>query len=589
MNENSGSTIQKYKPLRKWIPLVLLPLMVVARFVPDMVQNGPAMMWAVAAFGPFLVGLLIMLWWLFASRARWTERLLGLVALIGLFVVVGLVMDPSMQGPPIIVMTIPLGIAGFAIGLILFSKLLSFKRTIFALVLALFGMSVTALLKNDGVWGNFAFGLDWRWRATPEEQFLATRSSHTSSPETNEGVERMRAAFQKPEWPGFRGPDRDGSQHGQVFSSNWATNPPEELWRIQLGPAWSSFAVAGGFLVTQEQRGDVEAVVCYNAETGAEVWSQTIASRFFEALGGLGPRATPTIADSFVYAMGAEGWLMKLDAADGKVVWKVDVRKVAEREPPMWGFASSPLVTDGVAVIHSGGKDDKGVLAFDTATGDLRWSVAASEQSYGSLQVATLQGQRLLGLLTDQGAQFLDPTKGTTVFNYTWQHPGYRALQPQIIGDNKVLIPTGLGSGTRLIEVSQKDQVLSAVELWTTRDMKPDFNDVVVHEGYVYGFDNAIFACIDLKDGSLKWKDGRYGKGQVLLLADSDLLLVLGEKGDAVLLKADPTGHQVLGKLQALEGKTWNHPVVVNDRLYVRNAREAACYRLPTLNASEPP
>ena len=587
MSEDSNLVGTQYKPLRKWVPVVLLPLMVAARFVPDLVQNGPAMIWAVAAFGPFLIGLGIMLWWLFASRARWTERLVGLVALVGLSVGVGLVMDPSMQGPLIIVMTIPMGIAGFAIGLILFANLLSFKRTVFALGLALLGMSVSTLLKNDGVWGNFAFGLDWRWKATPEEQFLANRSNQAASPIANEGVEVMRAAFQKPEWPGFRGPDRDGAQHGQVFAASWEQNPPKELWRIQLGPAWSSFAVAGNFLFTQEQRGDMEAIVCYNAESGAEIWSQTIASRFFEGLGGLGPRATPTIADGFVYAMGAEGWLMKLDATDGTVAWSVDVRKAADRAPPMWGFSSSPLVTDGVAVIHCGGKGDKGVLAFDTASGDLRWSAAASEQSYGSLQVVTLQGQRMLGLLTDQGAEFLDPAKGTTVFNYNWQHPGYRALQPQIVDDNKVLIPTGLGSGTRLIEVSTNDQVWSAKDLWTTRDMKPDFNDVVVHQGYMYGFDNAIFACVDLKDGSLKWKEGRYGKGQVLLLADSDLLLVLSEKGELVLLKADATGHQVLAKLQALEGKTWNHPVVVNDRLYVRNAREAACYQLPTVNSGD--
>ena len=586
MHENSDSTIQTYQPLRIWVPLILLPLMVLARFLPDLVPNGPGMMWAVAAFGPVLVGLLVMLWWLFASRARWTERVVGLVALVGLFVVVGLVLDRSMQGPLIIVMMIPMGIAGFAIGLILFSKWLSFHRTIFALGLALLGISVSALLKNDGVWGNFAFGLDWRWNATPEEQFLASRSSQAAAPVTNDSLEKIRAALQNPEWPGFRGPDRDGTQHGQVFAASWEKNPPEELWRIQVGPAWSSFAVAGGFLFTQEQRGDVEAVACYNAETGAEVWSQTIASRFFEALGGLGPRATPMIYDGCVYAMGAEGWLLKLDAADGQIDWKVDVRQVAACKPPIWGFSASPLVVDGVAMIHCGGTGDKGILAFDTANGELLWSAAAGQQSYGSLQIVMLKDQRLLGLLSDEGAQFYNPVDGTSVFDYAWKHSGYRALQPQIIDGNKVLIPTGLGAGTRLIEVDRVGPTLIGKELWTSSKMKPDFNDVVVHHGYMYGFDNTIFACVDLTDGSLKWKGGRYGKGQVLLLADSDLLLVLSETGNVVLLKADPTGHQELGTLSALEGKTWNHPVVVNDRLYVRNAREAACYRLPTVNTN---
>jgi outer membrane protein assembly factor BamB len=175
MSEETKSAGPQYKPLRTWVPLVLLPLMVVARFVPDLVQDGPSGIWAVAAFGPFLVGFVIMLWWLFLSRARWTERLVGFVALIVLFIAVGMILDPSMQGPPITVMTIPMGIAGFALGLILFANLLSFQRTVFALGIALIGMSVSALLKNDGVWGNFAFGLDWRWQTTPEEDFLACR------------------------------------------------------------------------------------------------------------------------------------------------------------------------------------------------------------------------------------------------------------------------------------------------------------------------------------------------------------------------------------------------------------------------------
>ena len=110
--------------------------------------------------------------------------------------------------------------------------------------------------------------------------------------------------------------------------------------------------------------------------------------------------------------------------------------------------------------------------------------------------------------------------------------------------------------------------------------MKPDFNDIVIHRGYCSGFDNAIFGCLDLKDGAQKWAVGRYGKGQVLLLAESDLLLVLSEKGELVLLRASPESFQELAKIQAMEGKTWNHPVVVGDKLYIRNAEEAVCYRL---------
>lgn len=570
------------KPLRIGMPLLLLPCMVVARFVPGMVQDGPGWIWMVAAFGPFLLSLLILLWWLTISRAGWLERVLGLVGIVVALIVAGGLLHPTMQGPPMIVMTVPMGIACFTVGLLATSQWLTIRRTGLAVMLALLGFGFSALLKNGGVWGNFAFDLSWRWKASSEEQFLAARSGEVNTSAINiSDIERAREAFSAPEWSGFRGSQRDGVQRGVVFSADWTTTPPEELWRIPVGPAWSSFAVAGPYLVTQEQRGDSEAVVCYDANTGAEVWAQSIESRFFEALGGLGPRATPTIAAGSIYAMGAEGWLWKLDAVDGAILWQVDVRQVANRQPPMWGYSCSPLIYEDKVIVHSAGAGDKGIVAFDTTSGELRWSVASSEQSYGSLQVTELLGSKQLAILTDAGVQLLNPADGSTLLEYSWKHSGYRALQPQVVGNDQLLIPTGMGRGTRLIEVSQEDGSWQGKEIWTSRDMKPDFNDLVVHNGHMYGFDNAIFACVDLQDGKRKWKGGRYGKGQLLLLADSGLLLILGEQGQLALVKATPESHQELAQLPAFKAKTWNHLTLVGDRLYIRNAEEAVCYRLP--------
>jgi hypothetical protein len=136
-----------------------------------------------------------------------------------------------------------------------------------------------------------------------------------------------------------------------------------------------------------------------------------------------------------------------------------------------------------------------------------------------------------------------------------------------------------MGTGTRRIEVDFEQQPWAGREVWTSRRLKADFNDLVIHEGHAYGFDGAIFSCVDLQTGDLKWRGGRYGKGQVVLLEDSGLLLVAGERGRVFLLNADPAELIELGSFQAIEGKTWNHPVVVGDRLYLRNAQQAACYQ----------
>lgn len=568
----------RFKPLRTWIPLLLLPVMASMRFISGLVQNGPSAIWMASAFGPFLVGVLVIGWWLVASRARWFERLLGVAGLVAIVAIVQVLADSSMRGPPLIVMTIPLTIAAFAIGLIWLGSHLSVRRTVGALLLALLGAGVSDVLRTDGVWGDFSLGLNWRWAPTAESRLLATRRNAASGNASKAAVDP--AAFRSPEWPGFRGPATDGTQHGIAFSDDWQSHPPKELWRIPVGPAWSSFAVADRYLVTQEQRGDDEAVVCYDGDTGTQVWEHTIPARFFEALGGLGPRATPTIADGAVYSLGAEGWLLKLDAVDGTLLWKVDLRKEANREPPMWGFAASPCVHDGLVIIYAGGNGDKGVLAFKAADGTPAWSAPCGIQSYGTVQIVNLLGRSMLALLSEQGAHFWEPNSGAELLRYEWPHPGYRALQPKIIDRDLLLIPTGMGTGTRLVRVSETDGTLVGEAVWTSKELKSDFNDCVLHKGCAYGFDNTIFTCIDLENGKRRWKGGRYEKGQALLLADSGLIVVLCERGELVLLRANPDRLEELAKLPALTGKSWNHPVVVGNRLYLRNAEEAVCYEL---------
>ncbi len=184
-------------------------------------------------------------------------------------------------------------------------------------------------------------------------------------------------------------------------------------------------------------------------------------------------------------------------------------------------------------------------------------------------------------MLTNKELNLINPADGKVLLNYECAFRGYRVLQPQAIEGDSILLATGMGEGIQKIHITNNDGQWSADQVWTSTQMKPDFNDFVVHQGHAYGFDGAIFACIDLKDGKRKWKGGRYGKGQVLLLNDSGQLLVISEKGEVVLLKADPDAHTELAKFQALEGKTWNHPVMVGDQLFVRNSEQAASFRLP--------
>jgi outer membrane protein assembly factor BamB len=565
------------RPLRAWPALVLVVLMVAARFGPTYLEGGLSNYWMIAVFGPLLCCVLILIWWLAASRATWKERVFGLLGLlVGLAVTVVLV-HPTMRGPGTTYLTAPMGFLLFGLSAAFLAKRRPATRTGLSVLLAFVGFGYSLLLRNEGMTGEYAMDTYWRWTTSAEATMLA---AHRAEPGTRRSAVTVTEALATAEWPGFRGADRTGHSRGPQISTNWSSSPPKQLWKIPVGPGWSSFAVAGKLLFTQEQRGPMETVVCYDADTGHEIWTRQIETRFDDPLGGPGPRATPTIANGGLFVMGATGMFLRLNPATGAIVWQQDLKAIAGRTaPPMWGFSASPLVTGSVAIAYGGGAGDKGLVAFDVASGKLQWSAAAGADSYSSPQLNTIAGEELVLLLSNEGLVCVEPAAGKERLNYQWKFQGYRALQPTVIGDT-VLLPTAMNLGTRAIRISKKDGQLAAEELWTSRNLKPDFTDLIVHQGHVYGIDGGIFTCVDLKTGERKWKGGRYGKGQAVLLENSGLLLVSAEDGRVVLLRADPGEHSELASFKALEGKTWNHPVVVGDRLYVRNAQEAACYQL---------
>jgi outer membrane protein assembly factor BamB len=565
------------RPLRAWPALLLALLMVAARFGPD-ISDEAASYWMVSVFGPLLCCLLLLIWWLAASRATWRERLFGFLGLVAAAALSIALAHPSMRGAATSYFTLPLGFFLFAIAATLFKQARPPFRSGMAVLLAFAGFAVSMLLRNDGMTGNYKFSFHPRWRKTAEETMLAS-AKPASKNTTQIDQSGLAASLVHPDWPEFRGIDRAGRSLAPKISTNWSARPPQQLWKIPVGPAWSSFSVAGKMLFTQEQRGPKETVVCYDADSGKEIWKTEIDARLDDPMGGPGPRATPTLANAALYVTGSTGTFFRLNPITGQIVWKKELTQIAGSKTPMWGFSDSPLVV-GQNVIVYGGGGEKGLLAFDTASGDLRWSAPCSGDSYGSPQLNTILGEDSIAMLTKSGLLLLDPANGKTRLDYNWPIPQYRALQPQIIGSDTILLPTAMSMGTRAIRLKKNNGQYAAEELWTSRQLKPDFVDLVVYQGHAYGNDGGILTCIDLKTGERKWKGGRYGKGQILLLENSALLLILSEQGQVVLVAADPTDHREVASFQALEGKTWNHPVLVNDRLYVRNSQEAAAYRI---------
>jgi outer membrane protein assembly factor BamB len=380
-----------------------------------------------------------------------------------------------------------------------------------------------------------------------------------------------------PAWPGFRGADRDGVVRGVRLATDWSASPPKQVWRRPVGPGWSSFAVIGELVLTQEQRGEWEAVSAYDLATGSNVWRHVDAARFWESNGGAGPRATPTVDGGQVFTLGATGIVNALDAATGDLLWSRNAAHDTGAELPGWGFSGSPLVLGDLVIVAAAGD----LAAYDRATGEIRWTGPDGGAGYSSPHLVELDGVTQVVLQSGVGISAVSPADGALLWRHEWT--GDPIVQPVATPDGGLLVSVTDRSGVRRLDVSCDGEAWTATPGWTSVRLKPYFNDVVLHDGHLYGLDRGVLTCVDASNGKRVWKDGRYGHGQVLLIADQGLLLVQSEEGGLALVDATPDGYAERARADAIEGKTWNHPVLVGDVLLVRNAEEMAAIRLTTI------
>ena len=472
---------------------------------------------------------------------------------------------------------------------------------------ALVGLWFAVEVEYDGAM--LPTGVRSRLADSPERRALRFAAENRAAADTDGAL-----LLRRGDWPQFRGPGRDGLVPDAAIRTDWAENPPRVVWRHPVGPGWGSFAVVDGRLFTLEQRGTAEAVVCYRAEDGRELWSHETAARFrrIDANGGDGPASTPTFADGLLYAYGSTGVLTCLDAATGEALWTRDTladaagpvgddlggdapfggdpgaadpaaprpalsdARAASTDNIQWGLACSPLVIGGTVIVTPGGGRGRGTIAYDRDTGEVVWAAGDEPASYSSPTPATLGGIKQVLVFDALGLRGRSLEDGRQLWAFPWTNgPRVNAALPLVRGD-EVLLSSGYGTGSALLRiVGAPTGQVAEVEWVNPNRFKLKFNDAVRVGDAVFGLDEGILSCIDWSTGDRLWKKGRYGYGQLLLLGD--VLLVSTEDGELALVAPDPEEFRELARVQVLDGVTWNHPAYANGRIYLRNGKEAVC------------
>ncbi|MBL9189700.1 MAG: PQQ-like beta-propeller repeat protein [Opitutaceae bacterium] len=392
------------------------------------------------------------------------------------------------------------------------------------------------------------------------------------------------AAVGRPDFPQFLGPDRTGVIAGPALDPDWAARAPREIWRRKVGPGWSGFAIAGQRAITQEQDGPRELVVCYDLASGRPLWSHGDTARYDNPIGGEGPRATPTIVGDRVFTFGSTGRLNALDLATGRVLWTRDLITDTGATMPEWGYAGSPLVLDGRVIVSAGGKADQSLIALRADTGSRVWAAGTAAAGYGAPFLATLAGRRQILAFNHRRITAHDAADGAVLWEYPWGRGNPHVAVPVIAGDNRVVFSAGYGVGSELLEIkAAPGGGLAAERVWQSLKLKAKLANPVARDGFIYGLDDGMLTCLDLRDGAQKWKEGRHGHGQGLLVGD--LFLLMAEDGELILLRPTPAGPGELRRHRVFSSKTWNPIALAGDLLVVRNDLEAVCLRLPLANA----
>jgi outer membrane protein assembly factor BamB len=378
------------------------------------------------------------------------------------------------------------------------------------------------------------------------------------------------------DWPRWRGPRLDGISRETGLLTEWPSDGPRQLWKAKLSGGFSSVVVVDGRVFTQTKEKNEEVVVCLDAATGQDIWRYRYdcdyaAHKTFTG-GGMpasrtGPRATPAVDGDRVYALGATGTLLCLEAKTGQKVWQEDLLKLADRDCPTHGYCGSPLVVGERVYVEPGGPKGKSIAALDKKDGRVVWQALDDPIGQSSPVWAEVGGAPQVIFFTGAGAVGVAPADGHVLWRYPWKTTPLIHIATPLYADGQVFISSNYGVGGSVFRITEK----GAEEVWNKKTMQNHLSTSVLYEGHLYGVSQTRLRCLDFRTGEVKWDKPGVGRGWVIV-ADGHLIAV-GDHGELFLAKATPKEYAEVSHCEVLDRDklTWSAPVVSGGRLFVRN------------------
>jgi outer membrane protein assembly factor BamB len=380
------------------------------------------------------------------------------------------------------------------------------------------------------------------------------------------------------QWPQFRGPHRDGVASEVHLPRTWPASGPRLLWRVAIGEGYSHLTVAEGRVYTLYGANGNENLAAYDAATGRQLWVRRTDSELMNDQGN-GPRSTPTFDAGTLYVQSAQGQLLAVAAASGKVLWSHDLGREFGARIPTWGSASSPLVEGNLLLVAVGGSGGHGAMAFDKHSGRVAWAALDEKPGYASPVALTAAGVRQAVFFTGGAVAAVAPADGRLLWRVPWQTDyDVNAATPLFLAPDKLFISSGYDTGSAVFQIRGDARHLSAEPVWQSRGLKNQFSSSVLSGDYLYGFDNGTFKCVKAQTGEERWKQRGLGHGSVIL-ADG-LLVVLSESGKLVLADATPEAYRERASFQALSGRCWSGPSLAGGKLFLRNGETMEAFDL---------